>query len=77
MVYRVYEAVKIPLIGLGGVSSADDCVEMLLAGASAVQIGAANLTEPTVCRDIIARLPETMEKYGIENWMDMVGGAHI
>ena len=77
MVYRVYEAVKIPIIGMGGVSSAEDCVEMLLAGASAVQIGAANLTEPTVCRDIIARLPETMEKYGIENWMDMVGGAHI
>ena len=77
MVYRVYEAVKIPLIGMGGVSSAEDCVEMLLAGASAVQIGAANLTEPTVCRDIIARLPETMEKYGIQNWMDMVGGAHI
>lgn len=76
MVYRVYEAVKIPLIGMGGISSAEDCVEMLLAGASAVQIGAANLTEPTICRDIIEQLPAVMEKYSIENWMDMVGGAH-
>ena len=77
MVYRVYEAVRIPLIGMGGISSAADCVEMLLAGASAVQIGAANLTEPTICRDIVADLPGVMEKYGITNWMDMVGGAHI
>lgn len=76
MAYRVYEAVKIPLIGMGGISSAEDCVEMLLAGASAVQIGAANLTEPTICRDIIEQLPAVMEKYSIENWMDMVGGAH-
>ena len=77
MVYRVYEAVQIPLIGMGGISNAADCVEMLLAGASAVQIGAANLTEPTICRDIVAALPSEMEKYGITNWMDMVGGAHI
>lgn len=77
MVYRVYEAVQIPLIGMGGISNAADCVEMLLAGASAVQIGAANLTEPTICRDIVAALPGEMEKYGITNWMDMVGGAHI
>lgn len=76
MVYRVYEAVKIPLIGMGGISSATDCVEMLLAGASAVQIGAANLTEPAICRDIVTELPGEMEKYGITNWMDMVGGAH-
>lgn len=76
MVYRVYEAVKIPLIGMGGISTAEDAMEMMLAGASAVQIGAANLVNPTVCRDVIEELPNVMERYGIKNWMDAIGGAH-
>lgn len=60
-VYDVYEAVKIPIMGIGGVSSADDVLEMMLAGAAAVQIGAANLIEPYICRDIIRELPSTMK----------------
>ena len=76
MVYQVYEAVKIPIIGMGGVRTAEDVGEMLLAGATAVQIGAANLTDPCICRDIVEDLPRVMEKYGIENLKDMIGGAH-
>ncbi len=76
MVYQVYEAVKIPIIGMGGVSSAEDVIEMMLAGATAVQIGAANLVDPYVCRDIINALPKAMEKYGISNLSDIIGGAH-
>ncbi len=76
MVYQVYEAVKIPIIGMGGVSSAEDVVEMMLAGATAVEIGAANLTNPFACRDIISDLPRVMEKYGIHDLNDMIGGAH-
>ena len=76
MVYQVYEAVKIPVIGMGGVSSAEDVIEMMLAGATAVQIGAANLVNPFACRDIIADLPRAMEKYGIERLSDITGGAH-
>ena len=76
MVYQVYEAVKTPIVGLGGVSCAEDVIEMMLAGATAVQVGAANLTEPFACRDIVEQLPETMEKYRIEKLTDIIGGAH-
>ena len=76
MVYQVYEAVSIPVIGMGGVSSAEDVLEMMLAGASAVEVGAANLVTPFACRDIAAALPEAMEKYGINNLSDIIGGAH-
>ncbi|MBE6764474.1 MAG: dihydroorotate dehydrogenase [Ruminococcaceae bacterium] len=77
MVYQVYEAVNIPIIGMGGVSSAKDVIEMMLAGASAVQVGAANLVDPFACRQIIEDLPVVMEKYKIENLKDIIGGAHI
>ncbi len=75
MVYQVAKAVKIPVIGLGGVSSAEDVIEMMLAGATAVQIGAANLTQPYICRDIINALPAVMDRCGIENLKDIIGGA--
>ena len=76
MVWQVYEAVKIPIIGLGGVQSAEDVIEMMLAGATAVQVGAANLVDPFACRNIIEALPKAMESYGIENLTDIIGGAH-
>lgn len=76
MVYQVYEAVGIPIVGMGGVSSAEDVIEMMLAGACAVEIGAANLVDPFACRDIIARLPAVMERFGIANLKDIIGGAH-
>ena len=76
MVYQVYEAVSIPIIGMGGVSTAEDVIEFMLAGATAVQVGAANLVDPFVCRDIIDNLPAVMEKYKIENLSDIIGGAH-
>lgn len=73
MVYQVYRAVKIPLIGMGGVSSAEDVIEMMLAGATAVEIGAANLIDPCICRDIILALPEVMKKYRIGKLSDIIG----
>ena len=76
MVYQVYEAVKIPIIGMGGVSSAEDVIEMMLAGASAVQVGAANLVDPYICRDIVNDLPAVMRKYKIEKLSNIIGGAH-
>ena len=76
MVYQVYEAVKIPVIGMGGVSTAEDVIEMMLAGATAVEVGAENLINPYACRDIIANLPNVMKKYGIDNLSDIIGGAH-
>lgn len=75
MVYQVANAVKIPVVGMGGVSSAEDVIEMLLAGATAVEIGAANLINPYACRDIIDRLPAVMDKYKINNLKDIIGGA--
>lgn len=75
MVYQVASVVKIPVIGMGGVTTAEDVIEMMLAGATAVQIGAANLVNPYVCRDIINDLPAVMDKYGIENLKDIIGGA--
>ena len=76
MVYKVYEAVNIPIIGMGGVSTAENVIEMMLAGATAVQIGAANLIDPFVCKKIIEDLPAVMQKYGINNLKDIIGGAH-
>ena len=75
MVYQVANAVKIPVVGMGGVSSTEDVIEMMLAGATAVEIGAANLVDPYVCRDIVNDLPGVMDKYGIENLKDIIGGA--
>ena len=76
MVYQVYDAVKIPIVGMGGLSSAEDVIEMMLAGATAVEIGSANLVDPYICRDIVNKLPEVMEKYKINNLKDIIGGAH-
>ncbi len=76
MVYQVYEAVKLPIIGIGGISSAEDVIEMMLAGATAVEIGAANLIEPYACKNIIENLPETAKKYGIDDLNTIIGGAH-
>ena len=76
MIYQVYEAVNIPIVGGGGVESAEDVIEMMLAGASAVEVGAANLVDPFACKKIIEDLPRVMEKYGIENLNDIIGGAH-
>ncbi len=76
MVWQVYEAVNIPIIGMGGVSSARDVVEMVLAGATAVGVGAANLVEPFACKHILEELPRVMEQYGMENLADWVGRAH-
>lgn len=75
MVYQVASAVKIPVVGMGGVSSAEDVIEMMLAGATAVEVGAANLVNPLACKEIIEALPKAMEKYGIENLSDIIGGA--
>ena len=76
MVWQVSQAVDLPVVGMGGVSSAEDVIEMLLAGATAVQVGAANLTDPYACRDIVAALPVAMERFGIESLRDIIGGAH-
>ena len=73
MVYQVAKAVKIPVIGMGGVSRAEDVLEMMCAGATAVQIGAANLVNPYVCKEIIENLPTVMQKYGINNIKDIIG----
>ncbi len=75
MVYQVSHAVNIPVVGMGGVSSAEDVIEMMLAGATAVEIGAANLIEPTACKQIIEDLPRVMKKYGIDNLSDIIGGV--
>ena len=76
MVYDVYEAVKIPIMGMGGVESAEDVAEMMLAGATAVQVGAANLVNPFACKEIIEDLPRVMKKFGIKKISDIIGGAH-
>ena len=75
MVYQVSSAVDLPIIGIGGVSRAEDVIEMMLAGAAAVQVGAANLTDPYVCKNIIEDLPKVMEKYKIDKLSDIIGGA--
>ena len=76
MIYQVYDAVKIPIVGMGGVSTAEDVIELMLAGAAAVEVGAANLVEPFACKNIIEDLPRVMEKYKINNLKDIIGGAH-
>ena len=76
MVYQVYDAVKIPIVGMGGISTAEDVIEFMLAGARAVEVGAANLVNPYACRDIINDLPRVMKKYNIEKLEDIIGGAH-
>lgn len=76
MVYQVYEAVKIPIVGMGGIATAEDVIEIMLAGATAVEVGAANLVEPFACKNIIEDLPRVMEKYKIQNLKDIIGGAH-
>lgn len=76
MVYQVYETVKIPIVGIGGVSTAEEVIEMMLAGATAVEIGAANLVNPFVCRDIVEKLPEVMRKYRINDLSEIIGGVH-
>ena len=76
MIYQVYDAVNIPILGMGGVQNAEDVIEMMLAGATAVSVGAANLVNPFVCKDIIEDLPRVMEKYGINSLSEIIGGAH-
>ena len=75
MVYQVAHAVSIPVVGMGGVSSAEDVVEMMLAGATAVEVGAANLIDPYACRDIVRDLPRVMDKYGIDDLKSIIGGV--
>ena len=76
MVYQVYDAVKIPIVGMGGVETAEDVIEFMLAGATAVEVGASNLINPYACRDIIRDLPAAMEKYGISSLSEIIGAAH-
>lgn len=76
MVYQVFEAVKVPIIGMGGIATAEDVIEMMLAGATAVQVGAANLVDPFACKNIIDNLPKVMEKYKIDDLSKIIGGAH-
>ena len=76
MVYQVYQAVEIPIVGMGGVSRAEDVLELMMAGATAVGVGAANLVEPYACRNIIETLPDVMLRYGIHDLNDIIGGAH-
>ena len=75
MIWQVYEAVNLPIIGMGGVQTAEDVIEMMLAGATAVEVGAANLVNPFVCRDIIEKLSEVMDKYRINTLSEIIGGA--
>ena len=76
MVWDVYEAVKIPIIGCGGVSSAEDAAEMMLAGATAVEVGAANLKDPFACKNIIETLPAVCERLGVSSISELTGMAH-
>lgn len=76
MVYQVSSTVNIPVVGMGGVSSAEDVIEMMLAGATAVEIGAANLVDPFICKKIVEALPAAADKYNINELKDIIGGAH-
>ena len=76
MVYQVYDAVKIPIVGMGGVSSAEDVLEMMLAGATAVEVGAANLVDPYASKNIVEALPQVMEQYGIKSLTEIIGAGH-
>ena len=77
MVYQVAQAVNIPVVGMGGVSSAEDVIELMLAGASAVQVGAANLVDPFACKKIIEDLPRVMDKYNISSLKEIIKGVYI
>ena len=76
MIYQVYKEVNIPIIGVGGIETCEDVIEFLLAGASAVEIGTANLVDPFICKKIIEQLPETMRRYGFKSINEIIGGAH-
>ena len=76
MVYQCYEALRIPIVGMGGVSNAEDVIEFMLAGATAVEVGAQNLVDPFACKKIIEELPDVMKKYGISDLSEIIGGAH-
>ncbi len=76
MIYQVYEAVSIPIVGMGGVCTAEDVLELMLAGATAVEVGAANLVDPFASKKIVEELPRAMEKYGVEHLSELIGGAH-
>ena len=76
MVYQVYDAIKIPIIGMGGVSTAEDVIELMMAGATAVQVGAANLVDPYACKTIIEDLPSELEKLNVKDINEIIGGAH-
>lgn len=76
MVYKVYEAVNIPIIGVGGIETTDDVIEFLMAGASAVQVGMQNFINPYICKEIIEQLPERLKKYGFNSAKDAIGAAH-
>jgi dihydroorotate dehydrogenase (NAD+) catalytic subunit len=76
MVYQVYDAVKIPIIGMGGVSTAKDVIELMMAGATAVQVGAANLVDPYACKTIIEDLPKELAKLNVKDINEIIGGAH-
>ena len=75
MVWQVAKAVSVPVIGMGGVSTAEDVLEMMLAGATAVEVGAANLADPFACKRIIEELPSVLDRYGIDHISDIIGGA--
>jgi len=75
-VYQVYKAVNIPIVGMGGVSTASDVLELMMAGATAVEVGAANLVDPYASKKIVEALPDTMKKYGIDSLSDIIGAAH-
>ncbi len=76
MVYQVYDAIKIPIVGMGGISTAEDVIEFMMAGATAVEVGAANLVDPYACKKIIEDFPRVMEKYRIDSLADIIGAAH-
>lgn len=76
MIYQVYEGVNIPIVGMGGVGTAEDVIELMLAGATAVEVGAANLVDPYACKKIIEDLPRVMKKHGINSLSEIIGGAH-
>jgi dihydroorotate dehydrogenase (NAD+) catalytic subunit len=76
MVYQVYKAVNIPIIGIGGIATAEDVIEMMSAGATAIQVGAENCRNPYACKQIIEDLPKVMDKYGIKTLKEIIGRAH-
>lgn len=76
MIYDVYEAVSIPIIGMGGIANADDCIEFLMAGASALGVGTMNLVNPYICKELVEELPNALEKYGFKDINECIGYAH-